>query len=932
MIFLALLLLPSVDTYAQDRDYTLALRGVALDEALERFVDATGTAVSYDPALVRGRTASCAAERIGVEAVLRCILDESGLDFYRLSSGTYVLTESTEVTPQRGFVAGRVIDRDTGSPIADSHVHLADANLATVSNHRGRFTFPDLLPGRYTLTVTHLGYRTWRDTLFVAPREQVQAEASLRSESIFITPVVVDGIESRLPSDALGQPVAHASAPPVGVAAGQAQDPFRQLRTLQGVRLNDVTADVHVQGGDAGAHQFRLDGVPVFLPRSMAGLVGPFSSFSLEKITVHKAGFGAAHGSRIGAISWAEHALADVNDLDVQADPFSLNARVRLSPGDDGPRRISAMVATRIGLWDIRTPTRLQETLEGWSRPDPFLILAPIEESEAAEGIDEPSFLRSAASPSLNYSDVHAAARIRFGPLRSLQASFYEGRQRLGGGVLSDSRYALGEMFSPAEFTVIDDYAWKNRLGQVRYDAVVGSRTLASLQLRASTYRLRHDHEAIDSLDVVLQNGSPRLASLSTIPATDGNRVSSFAIEGSVDHTRGPHHVIAGAEGGLLDSRFDLRSVFFGDRHEDVGDEHAVDPQEGADVPTNRTQSSVHNVSDTWYLAGHAEDRLRLSPSLQTELGVRLTYMHALRTVYAEPRAALRLDRSDGILGAWSARMSAGLYRQYLNQTDASKLNAGTLLPAVRIWLPVDATVRPPMAYHLAQEMVFKPTSQWAIRAEGYAKYEAHGLALAYSPANSSSFASGAIQQMEFLVSTRGFAYGASVSLSRESRHLRAETRYAYGRASRKSPSYFGGDRHPVPWSEPHRLEVVIDWTPADGLALSARWHGVWQRPWGFRQAYYDYFGHDAGTRFHPPFDLGDPGAHVLPPLYQLDLSLAYTQSMGPAVFQLRAEIINVLDRENVLDWRLVKDGPTWRREERTLYPMIPAVAVRMGI
>jgi hypothetical protein len=251
----------------------------------------------------------------------------------------------------------------------------------------------------------------------------------------------------------------------------------------------------------------------------------------------------------------------------------------------------------------------------------------------------------------------------------------------------------------------------------------------------------------------------------------------------------------------------------------------------------------------------------------------------------------------------------------------------------VRVWLPVDATVRPPMVYHAAQELLFNPTARWAIRLEGYVKVEPHGLTLAYAPAGGEGFLTGETRQEEFLVETRGLAYGGNASVSRESARLRAEARYAYGSASRRSDALFGGARHPVPWSEPHRLELGLDWMPSEGLALSARWQGVWGRAWGFRQTYYDYFGHDDATRSHFPFDLGDPGAHVLPALYQLDLSASYTQSVGPAMLQVRAEVINVLDRDNVLDWRLVRDGATtWRKDARTLYPRIPALAMRLHL
>lgn len=911
LTFAALLFMRTGDVRAQDQGYTVAVRGINLDEAIQRFVEATGTAVSYDPALVRGRSASCAAEDAPAESVLRCILADSGLDFVRLSSGTYVLTERVQVAPERGYLAGRVTDRDTGTPLSDSHVQLA--SLMAVTDQSGRFTFPALVPGRYVLTISHVGYRPWRDTMFVAAREQIRAQVEMESEPVFITPVIVDGLQQRRPSAALGRPTA--SADRIG-----AMDPAPQnrIRALAGVRLNDVTADVHVQGSDAGASQLRLDGVPVFLPRSMAGLVGPFGSFALERITVHKAGFGAPHGSQTAGVVLAEHALSSTNDVDVQADPYSLNTRIRLSsPTGDGVQ-VHGMAAARVGLWDIVTPPQLQSTLEDWSRPDPFLIMAPL---ESETFIDPANLLGAPVNPRIRFSDIHAAARIRFSPLRSVHASIYQGRHRLGGGVLNRAERFADSLI---DFTVEDEYAWRNRTGQIRYDAVLGSRTLAGIQLRASSYRLDHDYQVLDSVAVVFQDQSARLGSISTTPVRDGNGVLTLAAEATLDYAIGPHHLTAGLESGFIDSRFDLQSVYFVNEQTNTP---IADAGSGA-----FDKSRVSSNAESWYAAAYAEDRLRLSTHLHLEGGVRLTYLDARRTVYAEPRTALLYDGELGALGTMSSRTSAGLYRQFLNQTDAGKLNAGALLPTVRVWLPVDATVRPPMAYHLAQEFLFSPRQNWTIRLEGYYRWDANGLALAYAPFNEAGFIRGPAFQSQFLASTRGWSYGGNLGLAWTQSAFRLEGRYAYGHAVRESDLLFEGRRHTAPWIEPHRLELSADWMPANRLAFSARWKGVWGRTWGFRQLYYDYFGNHGSTRFHGPFDLGDPDSHVLSALSQLDVSVSYSQRMGSAQLQLRAEVINVLDHENVIDWRLVPGDGTWIKEPRTLYPMMPAVAVRLSL
>ncbi|MGI9175582.1 MAG: TonB-dependent receptor domain-containing protein [Rhodothermales bacterium] len=905
--------------------YTLAVRGVALGEALERFARVTGLALAYDPVLVRGQYAFCVAQNEPAEDVLRCLLKESDLDFYRLSSGTYVLALRPELPPQPGYLAGLVTDQATGTPLSGAHVYLAEADFGSVTNGTGQFVLPPLLPGRYAVRITHLGYHVWEDTLRVTSHEQTRAEAALQAQTVFITPVVVDGVTERLAADLLGQALVEQSGALATAAVGPT---YRELGALAGVRLSDVTADAHVQGGEAGEHELRLDGVPVYLPRTSTGLIGPFSAFALERITVHKAGFDAAQGSQTSGILLAEHGLGRTNRAEVQVDPLSLNVRVQLAPS---PEKLTVMAA-RLGLWDVYAPPRLHTTLAAWGAPDLFLITAPLSAETDVSTLDAatPSDLDAGPYPALHFSDLHAAARLRLSPLRTVYASAYQGRNQLTGGLFADDAnlfsYGAAER---ALFTVFDDYRWQNRLAQVRYDAVLGSRTLASVQAWASQYTLRHSYDVLDSVIVRVEDNVARLLPGETTPIRDGNDVRTLALKGSVDHARPRHRLRFGAEVLQTESLFALHDVRFpaagySPEAVQVGGDRAYSQYSPLRQP-------VSHVAGRWRLAAFADDAWTLTPRLRAELGLRLTYLPDRSETYAEPRAALYYNREQGPLGPWSLRTAAGLYRQFQNQVDVSVLNAGALLPSVRVWLPLDASVRPPMTYHLAQAARFQPAEQWHLSLEGYYKHQPHRLAIAYAPAGTHPYAGRARAQADFPTSAQRRAYGGAVSLEWSPDWARLEATYEYDHAEQQSPDLFEGRSEPVPWNEPHRAELGVDWMPTPHLTLSARGRGVWGRAWGFRQAYYDYFGHSAETRFHGPYDFGRPSDHVLPPLYALDLSVAYARPLGRADVQLRLDLLNATDRRNVADWRLAFEDGTWRKQPRYLYPRMPLLALRVG-
>ena len=907
---------------AQEARYSLALRGVPLEDAIERFVDATDIAVAYDPRLVQGHRTYCAAEDRPAEAILQCILKDSGLDYIRLSSGTYVLTAPAETAPQPGYLSGTVTDGQTSAPLANAHVQLINADLGTTTNRAGRFVFPSLLPGRYAVRVTHLGYRPWTDTLRITPNARTHAEATLRTEPIFITPVVVDGLQSRATAGWAERNRVDAHSRTIGRAAGSPAA-YQGLNALSGVRLNNVTADVHLQGSAPGDHQLRLDGVPVHLPRTTLGLIGPFSAFALDRVTVRKAGFDAAHGSQSAGIIAAEHALSSETRADVQVDPLSVDGRVQWAPATDGPTEVAAMGAARVGLWNLYEPPRLHGVLESWSAPDPFLL------GTRADSLSDgfPFTPSSATHPTAQFADIHAAARIRLSPLRTLSVSGYRGQRQLTGGVLADgTALSADEPGRTALFTTTDDYRWANTLGQVSYDAVWGDRTLLSAQLRASQYDLAHRYDILDSLIVEPTPSGTHVAERTTLSLEDGNRIRTGALEGTVDHARGNHQIRAGAEISWTGSDFDLYGVRLEDSATQAEFESALSAFGGS------SPRRVGHEARRWRLSGFASDTWSLTDRLQTTLGVRLTYLPDRATVYAEPRLAVRFDQSDSAVGPWSMRTAAGLYRQFTYQTDVSVLNAGALLPSTRIWLPLDASVRPPRTYHLSHAMLVRPAPSWRVEVEGYAKFQPHRLAMNYAPAGGGALTDRLQQQDQFLVDGRGRSLGGSVSAEWTRSQWRLRAQYDFSHATQQSDALFDGRRVPAPWTEPHRAELGLDWMPTERLTASLRGRGVWSRTWGFRRAYYDYFGHSESTRTHGDIDLSRPSEHVLPPLLRLDASLAYTRAFGPATVQARLDVRNVTGRDNVADWRLVEgDDGSWQREPRYLYPRLPSVALRVS-
>ena len=78
------------------------------------------------------------------------------------------------------MVTGTVVANLTGLPISGATVTLG--GLTTTTNGNGAFTFPTVVPGSYTLTVSGgLLYQTSTQSVSVAPGQTVTVTVRLRT-------------------------------------------------------------------------------------------------------------------------------------------------------------------------------------------------------------------------------------------------------------------------------------------------------------------------------------------------------------------------------------------------------------------------------------------------------------------------------------------------------------------------------------------------------------------------------------------------------------------------------------------------------------------------------------------------------------------------------------------------------------------------------
>ena len=865
--------------FGQSRQYT------PLRDALVEFQNIWHIDLAYDAALVENRWTSWSEpEKQNAIDDLATLLVGTGLVAYRLPSGTYGL----RVAEQRlGRISGIVLDATTRQPLADASITLVGTPYGTSTDDLGHFEIDHVKAGDLLLRIGYVGYETERRPLILVPGGDLTVNTRLVPNLIEFRPVEVLSVTQPIAPQLAGLNYlqGHEMEDLIGIGT---MDPVRSIRDVAGVSVNEGNASFHIQGGHEGDHQFLLDGSPVYDPTHAFGITGKFSAFALDRVTVHKAGFPASLGSYSSGLVRAEHAFTNEpgTRADVSMDPIALNARVSTQFGATSGIPTSLMVAYRTsvwnGWWSGARSSSVDKLLLDWNQPDIFLHRASLYPMKSIRPDIYDDFIGRLAEvpppavPNIRFSDLHVATQLSYRSVL-VRASVYSGSNRLLGRHLI-ARVLEGDDTIPRP----DSYEWLNHNSQISATVPLTERSDLVTQVRSSYYRLSHKYAGLDRDDARLITFADRLF-IDLTPAEDGNKIREIGVQQTYNLDFDPGSLAVSWEYLSQGHRFVVRDIF---------------PQ---GILHERTTSTA---------ALFVEQTLRPHRHVDVTAGTRFTYLPARSHIYIEPRFGIstRLPINDRT--SFVSHVAGGAYHQFLNQFVVSTISPSTLIPSTRIWLPVDESLPPPLSYHAAADLGLEFLDYWSLRLEGYYKDQPRVFRIDYprlwQPENGAVADDEVVDltsQADFVALAKGRAFGISGILQHESPWLEILVRYDQSVAEREY-AFRGGEirMEPVPWSEPHRLHVNAGIRLFSRLNVSARWRGVWGRMWGFRQAYYNYLATDTdqGLTFGA-VDFREPTTelHRLDPLKQLDLGVTYEFKTGPLGVQLRADLLNALNRKN---------------------------------
>jgi hypothetical protein len=490
--------------------------------------------------------------------------------------GPAIGSAQTPALPLR-IVAGIVVDAGTHAPIAAASVSSGAAR--SVSDQAGRFSL-EVTAGEITVEVTANGYFPLSTTLDARSADLLNAELVLARDTGFATSVdVAAPSPGAAPATITVQPVQVLRTP------GALDNVFRTLQTLPGVAATEEFGSrLAVRGGAPDQNLTMMDGVEIHDPFRLFGLTSAFNPEIIQRFELATGGFSVKYGDRLSSVLVIENRDGvSGRGLTGSASLSITDANVVLEGGLPGDAVGSWLVTGRRTYYDLVASSVTDQE---------FPAFADLQ----AKGVWEPA------------------------PGRRLTVFGLGSRQAAAIAVDEDS--AQGEFADDTE----NDLAW------ARFDASLGTRGQSHTVVGYSDTRSTFGVDAAFE-DQAQRSNAPGDSAfgVANVEFQRELTVRDVFIRQELAWTRGRHVIETGAEAHYLSTG--LRFQISGDRNPTAP--NGSSQQGGAGLPDLLDSSRSATRAGTWL-----QDRWQVGARGVIEPGLRLDYAGITGDLLLSPRVA----------------------------------------------------------------------------------------------------------------------------------------------------------------------------------------------------------------------------------------------------------------------------------------------------
>ena len=201
-------------------------------------------------------------------------------------------------------LSGFVTDADNGEALPLAAVVVEGVRLGASSNSSGYYAVKQVPAGEHVVSVSHVGYRTLRDTLRFEAGQDLRRDWSLTWQPIREEAVVVEVEREEEQEQATQSSFIALQVEPLQQmpAVGEA-DLLRSLQLLPGIQsASDLSSGLYVRGGGPDQTAILLDHIPLYNPSHLFGFFSTFNPDAIKDVQLYKGAYPAKYGRTLGAV------------------------------------------------------------------------------------------------------------------------------------------------------------------------------------------------------------------------------------------------------------------------------------------------------------------------------------------------------------------------------------------------------------------------------------------------------------------------------------------------------------------------------------------------------------------------------------------------------------------------------------------------------
>ncbi len=229
------------------------------------------------------------------------------LSYLSILHGASCFAQSV-ISEPRGIIKGRVVDKDTKSPLIGASVLLQSSGAGGITDSSGNYILSNIPTGNYKLHFSHIGYESKSIAdIAVKSGETIYVDAELRQRPIRGKDISVTTqyfiLREQQPTSVISF-----SGEEISRIAGSAGDVSKALTSLPSIsRYDDRINNLIVRGGNHLENGFMVDNLEIpcidhySAQTGGGGVIGLLNMDLVRDLNFYSGGFPAAYGDRLSS-------------------------------------------------------------------------------------------------------------------------------------------------------------------------------------------------------------------------------------------------------------------------------------------------------------------------------------------------------------------------------------------------------------------------------------------------------------------------------------------------------------------------------------------------------------------------------------------------------------------------------------------------------